>query len=161
MGSDGRPAQSRNGPDRILPDQPVQAAGERGSAFLQSVDRHVLRSYVFLHAIRNGRLLPIGPQDAQMLDSRFTDEDADEAKGKSFDPDDDDQELDVDLAESIHSKAAFEARAADVYAECESRCQRRFNWLRSNLFEADLEHHLQSLQIDCDALVGILQAYGE
>ena len=128
-----------------------------GSAFLQSVERHVFRNYVFLHAIRNGRPLPIGPQDAEMLDSRFTDEDADEAKGESFDPDDDDQELNVNQPESIHSEAAFKARAADVYAEYESRYQRRFKWLRPELFKADLERELQQ---DCDALIGILQAYG-
>ena len=63
-----------------------------GAAFLQSVERHVLRNYVFLHAIRNGLPLPLGTQDAEMLDSRFTDEDADQAKGALFDPDDDEQE---------------------------------------------------------------------
>ena len=52
-----------------------------GSAFLQSVERHVLRNYVFLHALKNGLPLPLGTQDAEMLDSRFTDKDADEAKG--------------------------------------------------------------------------------
>ena len=52
-----------------------------GEAFLQSVERHVLRNYVFLHAIRNGLPLPLGTQDAEMLDSRFTDEDANEARG--------------------------------------------------------------------------------
>ena len=31
-----------------------------GAAFLQSVERHVLRNYVFLHAIRNGLPLPLG-----------------------------------------------------------------------------------------------------
>ena len=59
-----------------------------GAAFLQSVERHILRNYVFLHAIENDLPLPLGTQDAEMLDSRFTDEDADEAKGSLFDPDD-------------------------------------------------------------------------
>ena len=44
-----------------------------GRAFLLSVERHLLRNYVFLHAIRNGLPLPIGTQDAEMLDSRYTD----------------------------------------------------------------------------------------
>ena len=48
-----------------------------GAAFLQSVERHLLRNYVFLHALRNGLPLPLGTQDAEMLDSRFTDADAD------------------------------------------------------------------------------------
>ena len=63
-----------------------------GAAFLQSVERHVLRNYVFLHAIRNGLPLPLGTQDAEMLDSRFTDGDADQAQSALFDSDDDDQE---------------------------------------------------------------------
>ena len=50
------------------------------------------------------------------------------------------------------------ARAADVYSEYESRYKSRFKWLRPDLFEADLERHLQR---DCDALIGILQAYGD
>ena len=129
-----------------------------GSAFLQSVERHVLRNYVFLHAIRNGYPLPIGTQDAEMLDSRFTDEDSDEAKGESFDPDDDDQQTDIEQAESLHSEQAFKTRAADVYSVYETRYKSRFKWLRPDLFEADLERELQR---DCDALIGILQAYGD
>ena len=46
-----------------------------GAAFVQSVERHVLRNYVFLHAIRHDLPLPLGTQDAELLDSRFTDED--------------------------------------------------------------------------------------
>ena len=71
-----------------------------GAAFLQSVERHVLRNYVFLHAIRNGSPLPLGTQDAEMLDSRFTDKDADQAKGALFDPDDDEQEESQNLQDS-------------------------------------------------------------
>ena len=42
-----------------------------GAAFVQSVERHALRNYIFLHALRNGLPLPVGTQDAEMLDSRF------------------------------------------------------------------------------------------
>ncbi len=48
-----------------------------GQAFLQSVERHILRNYVYLHALENGQLVPIGTQDASSLDARFTDADAD------------------------------------------------------------------------------------
>src|ERR1035438_5545906 len=33
-----------------------------GVAFIQSVERHVLRNYVVLHAIENDLPIPIGPQ---------------------------------------------------------------------------------------------------
>ena len=130
-----------------------------GSAFLQSVERHVLRNYVFLHAIRNGYPLPIGTQDAEMLDSRFTDEDADEAKGERRSiPTTTINRPDIEQAESTSLRAAFKARAADVYSEYESRYKSRFKWLRPDLFKADLERELQQ---DCDALIGILQTYGD
>ena len=50
-----------------------------GQAFIQSIERHILRNYVFLHAIEQKKPLPIGTQDAGMLDSRIYDEDVDDA----------------------------------------------------------------------------------
>ncbi len=46
-----------------------------GPAFLQSIERHVLRNYVFLHAIEHNLELPIGTQDAELLDPGVSDED--------------------------------------------------------------------------------------
>jgi len=46
-----------------------------GPAFLQSLERHILRNFVFLHAIENGLELPIGTQDAELLDPGVSDED--------------------------------------------------------------------------------------
>ena len=128
-----------------------------GAAFLQSVERHVLRNHVFLHAIRNGLPLPLGTQDAEMLDSRFTDQDADQAKGALFDPDDDDQDEAVQETGGPWTNAGFESRAAQVYAEYEGRYGTRFKWLRSDLFRRSLESELRS---DSDALLGILRRYG-
>ena len=128
-----------------------------GAAFLQSVERHVLRNYVFLHALKNGLPLPLGTQDAEMLDSRFTDEDADQAKGTLFDPEDDEQEEEVQETGGAWTAAGFEARAAAIYAEYEGRYRRRFKWLRSDLFRDSLESELQS---DSNALLDLLQIYG-
>ena len=129
-----------------------------GAAFLQSVERHVLRNYVFLHAIRNDLHLPLGTQDAEMLDSRFTDEDADQAKGALFDPDDDDQDEAVEKTGGAWAVSDFEARAAQIYGEYKGRYSRRFKWLRADLFKSSLERELQS---DSNALLGILQTYGD
>ena len=128
-----------------------------GAAFLQSVERHVLRNYVFLHAIRNGLPLPLGTQDAEMLDSRFTDEDADQARGSLFDPDDDYQEEAIEETGSAWTTIGFESRAAEIYAEYEGRYKRRFKWLRSDLFKDSLESELLS---DSGALQGVLRDYG-
>ena len=128
-----------------------------GAAFLQSVERHVLRNYVFLYAIRNGLPLPLGTQDAEMLDSRFTDQDSDEARGALYDPDDDEPDEEPQETDGAWTRADFEARAAVIYAEYRSRYSRRFRWLRADLFLGDLERELQG---DSDALTDMLQAYG-
>ena len=128
-----------------------------GTAFLQSVERHVLRNYVFLHAIRNGLPLPLGTQDAEMLDSRFTDEDANQAKGSLFDPTDDEQDEIVEETGGAWTQADFEARASEIYTEYQGHYSRRFKWLRSDLFRNSLKSELQT---DSDALQGILTDYG-
>ena len=131
-----------------------------GSAFLLSVERHLLRNYVFLHAIRNGLPLPIGTQDAEMLDSRFTDEDENQATMDflEFEEEEDEPEQEADEAgRSGWTPAECESRAADIYADYEQLYRRRFRWLRSDLFEDRLEDDLQA---DANALLGILQAHG-
>ena len=131
-----------------------------GAAFLQSVERHALRNYVYLHAIRNGLPLPLGTQDSEMLDSRFSD--TDEAQGSFPDPDYDEQEEEeteeIEETGGAWTVTGFEARAAEIYAEYEGRYKRRFKWLRSDLFRPDLQAELQS---DTNALLGIIQTYGE
>ncbi len=125
-----------------------------GAAFLQSVERHVLRNHVFLHAIRNGLPLPLGTQDAEMLDSRFTDEDE---EGSFLVSEDDELEEEIHETVGAWTTADFEARAAEIYAEYKGRYKKRFKWIRSALFHATLASELQS---DANALVSLLQTYG-
>ena len=118
-----------------------------------------LRNYVFLHAITNGLPLPLGTQDAEMLDPRFTDADSAQALGTLFDPDDDqEQEESVENAGGSWAASDFEKRAAEIYGEYERRYRRRFKWLRSDLFIRSLEAELRS---DTNALLQLLQSYGE
>ena len=60
-----------------------------GHSFLLSVERHVLRNYIHLHAIENGLDLPIGTTDAGLLDPQSFDEDTDSAAGNLFDDEED------------------------------------------------------------------------
>ena len=46
-----------------------------GHSFLLSVERHILRNFIYLHAIENNLPLPIGTQDAALLDTRTNDSD--------------------------------------------------------------------------------------
>jgi hypothetical protein len=48
-----------------------------GHAFLLSVRRHILRNYIFLHALEKGLHLPIGTQDSALFDTRTEDHDSD------------------------------------------------------------------------------------
>ena len=134
-----------------------------GAAFLLSVERHLLRNHVFLHALRNGLPLPLGTQDAEMLDLRFTDSDADAGHAPFLNADDEQEQQDSDhnygslgMSDDL-TAASVESRAAEVYAAYASRYRNRFRWLRSDLFIDSLEHELQS---DSDALLGILRTHG-
>jgi len=48
-----------------------------GAAFIQSLERHILRNYVYLHGIDRDLFLPVGTQDAALLDERDDDEEVD------------------------------------------------------------------------------------
>lgn len=132
-----------------------------GQAFLQSVERHILRNYVFLHAIENRLDLPIGTQDAAYLDERLTDEDTDDTPlgPTPFDDDDenDEQATPAASAAPLRTIEAFRQRAADVYRQYRGRLQRRFRWLRSALFDPQLATDLLS---DAQALLTILNRCG-
>ena len=122
-----------------------------GHAFLLSVERHVLRNFVFLHAIEHGLPLPIGTADASLLDSQSFDEDAESAVGDVFDPDDGEAREPVETT-SLRSEAAFRTRAAEVYEGFRNRYGSRFRWLAS-------EHFVDALRKDLMADSGILLAF--
>ena len=132
-----------------------------GFTFVQSLERHVLRNYVFLHALEAGQPLPIGPQNAELLDERDDDEDTlFTAEGDVTTPEESADtvvgEADTDVL--ARTEAAYRARAAQVYAQYETRYKRRFKWIRSELFTKKLA---TALRQDARALLGVLNAAGE
>jgi superfamily II DNA or RNA helicase len=132
-----------------------------GQAFLQSVERHILRNYIFLHAINRGQTLPIGTQDSSLLDARVNDEDEDiGVVAGLFDEDDSDDNSSVGArhASSLRNVDDFERRAAEVYLEYATKYRHRFKWLRPSLFVKTLAKDLQS---DAVALLKILQKCGD
>ena len=130
-----------------------------GAAFIQSVERHVLRNHVFLHALENGEPLPIGPQDAEMLDARLYDEDADALKVISNPFDDDDTATQTGTTQSaLRTSEDFGARAAEIYELYRTEYNRRFKWIRPDLFAEALAEHLAS---DAADLIQVLQSHGE
>ncbi|MGH7233015.1 MAG: C-terminal helicase domain-containing protein, partial [Nitrospiraceae bacterium] len=131
-----------------------------GQAFVQSIERHVLRNYVFLHAIENRKPLPIGTQDAEMLDARIYDEDADAAEAAIglFEEEENDQGLKQLPTSSLRNVKDFPRRVAEIYEEYAGLYKRRFKWLSPGLFVKSLEKDLLS---DTQALLKILDICGE
>jgi superfamily II DNA or RNA helicase len=128
-----------------------------GPAFIQSLERHLLRNFVFVHALENGLDLPTGTQDAEMLDQASADEqDADTLLPTTTLDEDGEEEPTFDKGD--WSEARFRDRAASVYELYRSRYQRRFGWLRPGLFSDSLA---MDLQADCKRLLGVLAHCGE
>ena len=120
-----------------------------GDAFLQSVERHILRNYVYLHALQNNLLLPVGTQDVTLFDSIFSDED-EIASGL------DDRHQTDDKFVSTTAKS-FKTQASKVYQAYVESGRKHFKWLRPIIFSDTLKHDLQA---DADVLLHILQDHG-
>ena len=128
-----------------------------GMAFIQSVERHVLRNFVFLDAIENNMPLPIGSQDAEMLDTRFTDEDREQTTEELFENENINNESSPEN-EVLYTEADFRKRAGEIYRLYDRKYKRRFKWLRPNLFIKKLARDLRA---DALKLVGILETNGD
>ncbi|MEK6776337.1 MAG: helicase-related protein [bacterium] len=129
-----------------------------GQAFIQSVERHILRNYIFLHAIEQGKPIPLGTQDASLLDSRIYDADADDVcvTTSMFD-DDNDEPCATSTPTALRTETEFKARADEIYKEYAAANRNRFKWLRPDLFVKALAKDLES---DAKALLKILQTCG-
>ncbi|MBI3732703.1 MAG: NgoFVII family restriction endonuclease [Chloroflexi bacterium] len=129
-----------------------------GMAFVQSVDRHVLRNYIFLYALEQGLPLPIGTQAAEMLDPAINDADADDLQGaRDFESEDDDSAPNGAPDRAAYTPEAYRQRAAVIYQAYQSAYRDRFKWLSAKLFTPALKQQLQS---DSNNLLAILQQSG-
>ncbi len=131
-----------------------------GTAFLQSVERHILRNYVYIHALQNSMDIPIGAQTPEMLDPRFFDEDAESTQvtGSFLDDENNSDESWHHDKLSVLSLEDYKNQAAEIYEYYSTTIKKRFKWLRSNLFIKSL---LKDLEEDAAALFNILQKCGE
>ena len=124
-----------------------------GQAFLQSVERHILRNYVYLYAIENDETLPIGTQDASLLDDRFNDADS-----ELFITDDDEENGGMEGSfNQLRTEEDFRKRAAEVYKRYSGPLKTRFRWLRADRFLPQLA---QDLKADIKILLSILRKCG-
>ena len=111
-----------------------------GFAFLLSISRHILRNYIYVYAIENQLPLPIGAQEANLLDEFLDDvdwEDEDEIK---------------DLTLLLKDKEYYE-KAEKVYRFYDQHSEHKFDWIRAQFFKKSLK---QSLISDSKELLKIL-----
>jgi len=123
-----------------------------GEAFILSVERHILRNFIFLHAIEQGLSLPIGTQGAELLDTRFHDDDQADTQEEFGIEEGEDKDTE-DVGGRLRTEAAFRQRAATVYGLYETEHKKKFQWLPAHLFTKVLEEHLYN---DSVALLQVL-----
>jgi superfamily II DNA or RNA helicase len=125
-----------------------------GPAFIQSLQRHIMRNLVYLHALENDLPVPIGTQDAELLD--VSDEDADsEAAQTLFANGEYDREVDEEQA--FDELAKLREQAALIYGVYSNAKKRRFKWLKASLFKRNLQNDLHA---DIDSLRAVLRICG-
>jgi len=130
-----------------------------GPAFIQSIERHVLRNFIVLHALGKGLEIPLGTQEAEYLDARTDDEDTDAAIPGIFDEDEEEGGSGAaGSAAPLRTEEDFRRRAAEVYGDYSKQFRSRFKWLRPALFVKQLAKDLED---DAKALIEVLAACGE
>jgi hypothetical protein len=127
-----------------------------GPAFILSVERHILRNFIVLHAIEQGLDIPLGTQGAELLDTRYYDEDPD---GMLADDNNGDEDAaDPHATNGLRSEADYRARAAQAYKAYSGPLKSRFKWLPSALFTKTLA---KDLLIDAQALLQVMKTCGD
>ena len=130
-----------------------------GEAFQQSINRHILRNYIFLHALEHDLDLPLGTQDAGLLDAGVYDGDPDDenASAELQEQDNGDESSSLSVTR-LRTAADYRTHAAGVYGRYATTFNRRFKWLRPGLFVTELR---DALQADADSLLAILTQNGD
>ena len=127
-----------------------------GQAFLQSLERHVLRNYVYEYAIDHGLPLPVGAQGADLMGFDGGEIDFEDSLLTESNDDDDETSATETLADAcLIEDQQFFAAAASLYALYRSQKRRAFKWIRPDLF--DTERLIRHLQADSHSLQTILR----
>jgi len=129
-----------------------------GHAFLLSIERHVLRNFIWLHAIENGLSIPIGTQDMGLLDTWANDQDSDLWDPAADNDDNDDGNDPISGVRRLMTEQDIRARASEVYNTYVAQFRRRFKWLKPDLFDDALADDLRK---DAKALLEVLRNAGD
>ena len=125
-----------------------------GQAFIQSVERHIIRNFICLHAIENDLPIPIGTQDMGLLDTWANDQDADLWDPASDNDDNNNVTTDPSVTTPhVVTEREFQERASNLYDTYAKQFRRRFKWLKPELFNDALAKDLRK---DIKALMNVL-----
>lgn len=113
-----------------------------GQAFLLSLVRHALRNMLYVWALDHRKPLPIGTQEASMVDPSGTDEDESDGDVLWLTPDED----------------TYYAAAAQAYERLATTWASRFTWIPGDLFRPDLRRDLVA---DTRVVLGLLATHGQ
>jgi hypothetical protein len=115
-----------------------------GHSFLLSIRRHILRNFIYLHAIKYKLPLPIGTQDSSLFETQTSDSDTGN-----------DQQRAAEL--NAQTSADFATLAEKGYDMLKNEHAADFEWLRPDIFVDDLSEHLTH---DVERLFSILHLAG-
>lgn len=110
-----------------------------GPAFLGSLQRHILRNHVVMHALDNGLDVPIGQHEQELLEQAVDDQEPEEI---------------FNVDHKVRT-ASYANEAATFYAALQQpKFKKRYKWLRAPVFKKTLRKHLED---DARLLDHILQ----
>jgi superfamily II DNA or RNA helicase len=125
-----------------------------GPAFLQSIERHAVRNFVYLHALEQALPLPIGPQEAALLDSAAGDLDPE----VTLHYDEGELERDAAVEDAVEPRgrpgeSEMKGIAERIYNHYRSQLRSRFQWLDTRFFATTLARDLLT---DAQSLLAVL-----
>lgn len=124
-----------------------------GHSFLLSIRRHIMRNFIYIHALENNKPVPVGTQDSSLFDTRSDDNDSDSILFGNEDKKA--KELTEITAQALED---FAQAGAGGYAVLKAEHGSNFEWLRPDLFVKDLAKHLRQ---DAERLFSILKYSGD
>ncbi len=128
-----------------------------GHALILSLERHILRNFIWLHAIEKELPIPIGTQDMGMLDTWANDQDSDLWDPAADNDDNDSVDEPTTTIPQILTEEEAESRASVIYDTYATHFRRRFKWLRPGLFDDSLGEDLRK---DAESLMKVLKNAG-
>ena len=123
----------------------MKRLSSNGAVFMLSLQRHLLRNYMYLTALRNGSEIPVG----SVTDSQI------------FSDKEDKLDIDVDLEDDginvVLTKKEWENLGSKALADLRSRSPKSVTWVRPQLFTSDLQ---KSIESDTTVITDLLSQFG-